>query len=91
MKKMVEYKCYKNLNKNIDIYNQVITDELLECLKKFDIGLNNSKRIIKKDDCQTYKYYARIASINVNKYTLGEIEQILDIINKYLKNIKISC
>ncbi len=90
-KKMLEYKCYKNLNKYIDIYNQVITDELLKNLKKFDIGLNNSKGIIKKDNGQTYKYYARIASINVNKYTLEEIEKILDIINKYLKNIRIIC
>lgn len=90
-RKMAEYKCYKNLNKNIDIYNQVITDELLKNLKKFDIGLNNSKGIIKKDNGQTYKYYARIASINVNKYTLEEIEKILDIINKYLKNIRIIC
>ena len=89
--KMLEYKCYKNLNKHLDIYNQVITDELLKNLKKFDIGLNNSKGIIKKDNCQTYKYYVRIASINVNKYTLEEIEKTLDIINKYLKDIKIIC
>ena len=38
-----------------------------------------------------HKYYVRIASIDVNKYTLLEIEEILDTLNDYLKEIKIYC
>ena len=91
LEKMTTYICYKNLKYKVDIFNKVITDEFLNKLARFDILLNNNqaKGKIKKDNDSIYKYYTRIASINVNNYTLEEIEEILDVINNYLQNIKI--
>lgn len=91
LKKMTKYICYKNLHTKVDIFDQVVTEELLKRLKKYGIGLNNSKGVLKKDNCMPHKYYVRIASIDVNKYTLLEIEEILDTLNDYLKEIKIYC
>lgn len=90
--KYTQYVCYKNLHTKVDIFDQVVTEELLKRLKKYGIGLNNnSKGVLKKDNCLPHKYYVRIASIDVNKYTLLEIEEILDTLNDYLKEIKIYC
>ena len=84
-------KCYKILKEKISIYNQVITEELLNKLKKLGIYENDKKAkgFIKEDIDNIYKYYTRIASINVNNYTLEEIEEILEVINKHLQNLKI--
>lgn len=84
-------KCYKILKEKISIYNQVITEELLNKLKKLGIYENDKKAkgFIKEDIDNIYKYYTRIASINVNNYTLEEIEKILEVINKHLQNLKI--
>ena len=87
IKKMTWYNCFKNLNYKVDIFDKVITNKLLKELEKFDISINNGK--IKKNNNSIYKYYTRIASINVNNYTLEEIEQILETINNYLEKIKI--
>ena len=85
------YNCFKNLKYKVDIFDKVITDEFLKKLAKFDIQLNNNqaKGKIKKDNNSIYKYYTRIGSINVNNYTLTEIEKILEVVNSYLQNIKI--
>lgn len=89
--KISRYYCYKNLKYKVDIFDKVITSGLLKKLEEFDICLNNNetKGKIKKDNNEIYKYYTRIASINVNNYTLEEIEQILEIVNNHLKNLKI--
>ena len=91
LEKMTSYICYKNLKYKVDIFDKVITNKFLKELVKFDIQLNNNqaKGKIKKDNNSIYKYYTRIASINVNNYTLEEIETILEVINSYLKDIKI--
>lgn len=90
IEEIFEYWCYKNLTNKIDIFDKVITKELLEKLKSYGIEMNdNSKGVLKKDNNIPYKYYARIASINVNDYTLEEIEEILNTINEHLKCIKI--
>ena len=89
--KWTEYTCYKNLKYKVDIFDKVITENFLNELAKFDIYLNNNKTNgkIKKDNNSIYRYYTRIASINVNNYTLKEIEDILTVINKHLANLKI--
>lgn len=85
-----EYWCYKNLTNKIDIFDKVITKEFLEKLKNYKIGMNdNSKGILRKNNNNLYKYYARIASIDVNNYTLTEIEEILNVINEHLRSLKI--
>ena len=86
-----EYRCYKILKTKVDIYNKVVTKDLLKKLEVFGISEDdkNAKGTIKKDNNAIYKYYSRIASINVNNYTLEEIEKILNIINKHLENLKI--
>lgn len=91
LEKMTTYICYKNLKYKVDIFDKVITDEFLNKLARFDIHLNNNqaKGKIKKDNNLIYKYYTRIASINVNNYTLEEIEEILDIINNHLQKLKV--
>lgn len=86
-----EYRCYKVLKTKVDVYDKVITKELLKALEKFGIseGDKKAKGKIKKDNNAIYKYYTRIASIDVNNYTLEEIEEILNVINKHLKKLKI--
>lgn len=86
--KETEYRCYKILKLKEDIYDKVITKELLEKLNKYGI---EEKKNVKRDNNSTYKYYSRIASIDVNEYTLAELEEILEIINNHLSciNIKI--
>lgn len=91
VEKRTEYTCYKNLEYKVDIFDKVITDNFLKELAKFDINLNNNKTKgkIKKANNSIYKYYTRIANINVNNYTLKEIEDILTVINKHLAKLKI--
>lgn len=90
-KKMAEYKYYKNIEYKVDIFDKVVTDDLLNRLKKYDIGLKDGKGIIRKNENAIHKYYMRIASIDVNKYTLTEIEEILNELNCYLGKLKICC
>lgn len=84
-------RCYKILKNKFSIYNQVITDELLKELEKFDIytDKNRGRGYIKEDTNKIFKYYTRVGSINVNNYTLEEIEKILVVINKYLEKLKL--
>lgn len=91
IEEMCEYRCYKILKTKVDIYDKVVTKELLAELEKLGISENDKKAKgkIKKDNNAIYKYYTRIASINVNKFTLEEIEEILNVINKHLKKLKI--
>lgn len=91
IEEMCEYRCYKILKTKVDIYNKVVTKELLAELEKLGISENDKKAKgkIKKDNNAIYKYYTRIASIDVNNYTLEEIEEILNVINKHLKKLKI--
>ena len=91
IEKMSWYNCFKNLNYKVDVFDKVITSKFLKELEKFDIYLNNSKTKgkIKKDNNAIYKYYSRIASINVNNYTLEEIEGILEIVNNHLQDLKL--
>lgn len=85
---IAEYKYYKVLKNKIDIYDKAITNELLQALEEY-CRSNNLELKIKKDNNSIYKYYTRIGSINVNECTLNQIEEILDILNKYLVNLKV--
>ena len=91
VEEVCEYSCYKILKTKVDIYDKVVTKELLTELEKIGILENdkNAKGRIKKDNNSIYKYYSRIASIDANKYTLEEIEKILNVINKHLETLKI--
>lgn len=85
---IAEYKCYKVLKKKINIYDKVVTKELLQKLEEYCKN-NNLDLKIKKDNNSIYKYYTRIGSIDVNEYTLNQIEDILDILNQYLADLKV--
>ena len=83
-------KFYKNLKNQVDIYDKVVTQELLEKLKPFGISEdNNTKGKITKNNNTVFKYYTRVATIDVNNYNLIEIEKILDVINEYLSELNI--
>lgn len=82
------YENYKNMKERIYVCGQDIEEKLKNKLKEFNVSIKlETKETINKNIDNEKINFVKLISLDINKFTLKEVEEILNIINNRLINL----